>query len=146
MTDESAMPSARKRLMVVLSPYLVEAQVYEPSFLALWHHELRWARTVRALAPAGFAGTFATHPLALALLAAAGSGFSLAPYNTRWDYLFAEVGDRRRDRAHISVVRPRSYGSCRSATSCPLLFSSPASLAGGYCGEIRTLMSTRVAG
>ena len=51
-----------QRLMVVLSPYLVEAQVYEPSFLALWHHELRWARTVRALAPAGFAGTFVTHP------------------------------------------------------------------------------------
>lgn len=68
-----------QRLMIVLSPYLVEAQVYEPSFLALWHHELRWARTVRGLVPAGFAGTFATHPLALALLAAAGTGFSLTP-------------------------------------------------------------------
>lgn len=68
-----------QRLMVVLSPYLVEAQVYEPSFLALWHHELRWARTVRGIAPAGFAGTFTTHPLALALLAAAATGFSLTP-------------------------------------------------------------------
>ncbi len=62
-------------LRVVLSRYVVEAQVYEPSFLALWRHELRWARTVKGLAPAGFAGTFVTHPLALALLAAAGSGF-----------------------------------------------------------------------
>ncbi len=66
-------------LAVVLSPYLVKAQVYEPSFLALWRHELRWARTVKGLAPVGFAGTFVTHPLALALLAAAGSGFRLAP-------------------------------------------------------------------
>lgn len=66
-------------LRVVLSRYLVEAQVYEPSFRALWSHELRWARTVKGLAPVGFAGTFVTHPLALALLAAAGSGFRLAP-------------------------------------------------------------------
>jgi ceramide glucosyltransferase len=63
-------------LAVVLSPYLVEARVWEPSLVALWRHELRWARTVRGIAPLGFAGSAATHPLAIALFAAgiAGSG------------------------------------------------------------------------
>jgi ceramide glucosyltransferase len=64
-------------LAVVLSRYLVEARVYEPSFAALWRHELRWARTVRRLSPAGFAGSVATHPLAIALLAVAGTGFGV---------------------------------------------------------------------
>jgi ceramide glucosyltransferase len=64
-------------LAVVLSPYLVTARVHEPSFIALWRHELRWARTVRQLFPAGFVGSIATHPLAIALLAAAATGFSL---------------------------------------------------------------------
>ncbi|HXC89013.1 MAG TPA: bacteriohopanetetrol glucosamine biosynthesis glycosyltransferase HpnI [Stellaceae bacterium] len=62
-------------LAVVLSPYLVEAQVWEPSLAALWRHELRWARTVRGIAPIGFAGSAATHPLAIALLAAIIAGF-----------------------------------------------------------------------
>jgi ceramide glucosyltransferase len=64
-------------LSVILSPYLVEARVCEPSFLALWHHEMRWARTVRGLAPAGFAGSVVTQPLAIALLAALAAGFGL---------------------------------------------------------------------
>jgi ceramide glucosyltransferase len=67
----------RQGLAVVLSPYLVEARVHEPSFIALWRHELRWARTVRLLFPAGFAGSVATHPSAIALLAALASRFGL---------------------------------------------------------------------
>ena len=66
-------------LAVVLSPYLVEARVHEPSLTALWRHELRWARTVRRLSPAGFVGSVATHPLALGFLAAAASGLRLIP-------------------------------------------------------------------
>jgi ceramide glucosyltransferase len=62
-------------LSVELSRYLVEAQVYEPSFTALWRHELRWARTMRQLAPAGFVGSVIAHPVALAALAAVGTGF-----------------------------------------------------------------------
>ncbi|HTV46068.1 MAG TPA: bacteriohopanetetrol glucosamine biosynthesis glycosyltransferase HpnI [Stellaceae bacterium] len=58
-------------LAVVLSEHIVEAQVSEPSFAALWHHELRWARTVRGLTPLSFTGSIVTHPLALAVLAAA---------------------------------------------------------------------------
>jgi ceramide glucosyltransferase len=62
---------------VVLSPYLVEARVSEPSFAGLWRHELRWARTVRTIAPAGFAGSVLTHAVAIAALGAAATGFGL---------------------------------------------------------------------
>jgi ceramide glucosyltransferase len=64
-------------LAVVLSPYIVEARVSEHSLSDLWRHELRWARTVRAVAPAGFAGSVLAHPVALAALAAAAAGFDL---------------------------------------------------------------------
>lgn len=63
-------------LSVVLSRYLVETQVHEPSLAALWRHELRWARTMRRLAPAGFAGSVVVHAVAIAVLAAVVSGFA----------------------------------------------------------------------
>lgn len=63
---------------VVLSRYLVENRVSEPSLAALWRHELRWARTVRAMAPAGFAGSVLTHSTAIAAIAAVCSGMSTA--------------------------------------------------------------------
>ncbi|HEY4471394.1 MAG TPA: bacteriohopanetetrol glucosamine biosynthesis glycosyltransferase HpnI, partial [Stellaceae bacterium] len=63
-------------LATVLSPYIVENHVAEPSLRSLWQHELRWARTVRAMAPLGFAGSIITHTIVLALLAAAAAGFS----------------------------------------------------------------------
>lgn len=66
-------------LTVVLSPYIVEARVTENSLADLWRHELRWARTVRAVAPAGFAGSVLAHPVAIAALAAAAAGFALTP-------------------------------------------------------------------
>jgi ceramide glucosyltransferase len=66
-------------LAVVLSPYIVEARVSENSLADLWRHELRWARTVRALTPAGFAGSVLAHPVAIAALAAAAAGFALTP-------------------------------------------------------------------
>jgi len=63
-------------LASVLSPYIVENRVTERSFACLWRHELRWARTSRAMAPAGFAGSVITHTVMVTALAAAvwGSG------------------------------------------------------------------------
>jgi ceramide glucosyltransferase len=58
-------------LAVHLSRYLVEARVFEPGFAGLWRHELRWARTVRNVAPTGFIGSIVAQPLALAALGAA---------------------------------------------------------------------------
>src|SRR5207237_6658845 len=65
-------------LATVLSRYIVENHVAEPSFASLWRHELRWARTVRAMAPLGFAGSIITHTMILTLLAAGAAGFSAA--------------------------------------------------------------------
>jgi ceramide glucosyltransferase len=64
-------------LAVVLSRYLVEARVSEPSLAALWFHELRWARTIRTIAPAGFAGSILTHAVALSAVGVAVTGFGL---------------------------------------------------------------------
>ena len=74
----------------------------EPSLAALWRHELRWARTVRGIAPAAFAGSIVTHPLVVAALAAAFAGFGLTAciflaitWLLRWA---CGEGDRRRAR------------------------------------------------
>jgi ceramide glucosyltransferase len=64
-------------LSVVLSSYIVEARVTEPTFIALWRHELRWARTERSVAPAGFAGSILSHAVAIAVLGAVVTGFDL---------------------------------------------------------------------
>jgi len=59
---------AKRGAQVVLSDYVVENVVAEPSLGALWSHELRWMRTHRALEPAGFLGVALTFPIPLALL------------------------------------------------------------------------------
>jgi ceramide glucosyltransferase len=78
-------------LAIVLSPYIVDNCVAEPSLASLWRHELRWARTVRLMAPFGFAGSVVTHTVVLAALAAlvcgsgvAGWGFVLLSLVLRW--------------------------------------------------------------
>jgi len=64
-------------LAVMLSRYLVETRVSEPSFAGLWRHELRWARTVRTITPAGFAGSVLSHGVAISAIGAAATGFGL---------------------------------------------------------------------
>jgi ceramide glucosyltransferase len=59
---------------VVLAPYLVENVVAEAGFGGLWRHELRWARTARAMVPAGFAGSIITHAVPVAALLAIFNG------------------------------------------------------------------------
>ncbi len=54
---------------VVLAPQAVSTMVHERSLPALWAHEVRWARTVRAVRPWGFAGSLLTLPLLWALVA-----------------------------------------------------------------------------
>ena len=73
LADDHELGQAVRRLgmRVELSPYLVDDIVAEPSLSALYRHELRWARTIRLVAPWGFAGSAVTNPLPLAILAAA---------------------------------------------------------------------------
>jgi ceramide glucosyltransferase len=55
-------------LAVRLADTVPLTTVPEPSFAALFRHELRWARTIRALVPAGFAASALQYPIAWALL------------------------------------------------------------------------------
>ena len=56
---------------VAFAPYAVTNIVSEPGLRALFLHELRWARTIRAVRPKSYAGIILTYPLPLALLYAA---------------------------------------------------------------------------
>src|SRR5215468_6730218 len=55
---------------ISVSPITVGHVCGEMSASELWHHEVRWARTIRSLDPAGYAGTIITHAFCLALIAA----------------------------------------------------------------------------
>ncbi|MBV8165310.1 MAG: hypothetical protein JO021_00865, partial [Alphaproteobacteria bacterium] len=66
-------------LRVALSRTVVEDVLVEPDARSLIHHELRWTRTIRSIAPRDYAGAAVTHPVALGLLAALVSGLA-APY------------------------------------------------------------------
>ena len=71
LADDHAIGQAVRRtgLSVVLAPNLVTHRCVERSAGQLFQHELRWARTIRAIDPAGFAGSVVMHPLPFALVA-----------------------------------------------------------------------------
>jgi len=73
LADDHALGAAVRRIgrKVVLSPYIVDNIIAEPNFRALFRHELRWARTIRSLAPAGFIASVVTQPIILAVAAVA---------------------------------------------------------------------------
>jgi ceramide glucosyltransferase len=77
LADDYALGAAIRRAgkRVVLSPLLVDTVITEPDLATLLRHELRWARTIRLIAPLGFAASFVTHPLALSLVAWLALGF-----------------------------------------------------------------------
>ena len=61
-------------LDVALADTVVATTVAERRLAPLWRHELRWARTMRSLAPAEFACSAVQYPLFWALLAVLASG------------------------------------------------------------------------
>jgi ceramide glucosyltransferase len=65
---------ARHGDRVVLSPYVVETRVVEASFRALYLHELRWSRTMRAVRPVGFFLAAITYGFVWSALAVACAG------------------------------------------------------------------------
>jgi len=73
LADDYAIGEALRArgLNVAVADLLVAHSCAETSFGELWRHELRWARTIRSLAPLGYAGSIVTHPLGAALIAAA---------------------------------------------------------------------------
>lgn len=75
LADDYALGAAVRRLGLAgeVSTRIVRHAATEDNLAALLRHELRWARTIRTVDPAGFAGSIVTHPVpfaALALLAA----------------------------------------------------------------------------
>ena len=54
---------------VAIPPFAVAHICAQTSARQLWLHELRWARTIRSVDPAGYAGSIVAHPLPWALIA-----------------------------------------------------------------------------
>ena len=73
LADDHALGEAVRRLglRVVVGPSLPVHMAHEASLRDLVAHELRWALTLRLLAPGGYLGMAVMHPLAWGLLAAA---------------------------------------------------------------------------
>ena len=72
---------------VALAPVIPATTVPEESFASLFSHELRWARTIRALEKLGFAASVLQIPLLWAVLTILFSGFgvwSLALFLLVW--------------------------------------------------------------
>jgi ceramide glucosyltransferase len=72
LADDQAIGEAVRAagLSVSIPPYVVAHTCSERTAGELLAHELRWARTLRAASPAGYAGLFVTHPLPFAILCA----------------------------------------------------------------------------
>jgi ceramide glucosyltransferase len=71
LADDAAIGSLVRDLdlKVALAPTLVSTTVGETSAAALFQHELRWARTIRSLAPVSYATSLLQYPVAWALVA-----------------------------------------------------------------------------
>src|SRR5262245_9969776 len=84
LADDYAIGEAVRELglKVAVGPILVGHGCAETSFGELVRHELRWARTLRLLAPWGYAGLVLTHAMPLALIAAALGGFGAISWVT----------------------------------------------------------------
>ncbi len=92
LADDYRMGQAVRELglKTVLSSYIVENRVSESSLASLWRHELRWARTSRMMAPAGFAGSVVTHTAMLTALAVAAFGSGVVA----WGFVLISLGLR----------------------------------------------------
>ena len=74
-------------LAVRLAPTVPATTVPETRFSDLWRHELRWARTIRALEPGPFAASVLQYPLfwsLLAILLSSGAVWSFAVFLLAW--------------------------------------------------------------
>lgn len=86
----------RQGLNIVIPPGRVTHTCGEDSLAAFMDHEIRWARTVRRIDPPGYAGSGITHPLPLALIAAAALGFSPISIGLVFAILVLRVGSKFR--------------------------------------------------
>jgi ceramide glucosyltransferase len=80
LADDNAIGEAVRKagLTVAIPPLVVRHTCAERDAGELLRHELRWARTLRAASPWGYAGLVMTHPLPFAILGALASAQPLA--------------------------------------------------------------------
>ena len=80
LADDNAIGEAVRKagLTVAIPPLVVRHTCAERDAGELLRHELRWARTLRAASPWGYAGLLMTHPLPFAMLGALASTRPLA--------------------------------------------------------------------
>ena len=113
-------------LRVALADTATLTTVPEASLAALFRHELRWARTIRALEPAGFAASVLQYPLAWALLTillAGGSPWSAGFFLMAWVLRIIAAMGVNRALTPVWTENPPAEHSGNSATA--LAFSCP---------------------
>ncbi len=81
LADDNALGAGVRRLgkRVQVSTVVIDDWIGEASLVRLFRHELRWALTIRGVAPWGYLGSVVTHPLMLALLAVLAGGLQPIP-------------------------------------------------------------------
>lgn len=79
LADDYAIGAAVRNagFQVIVPSFAVVHRCAEANLRDMLRHELRWARTLRAVSPRGYAGSLITHPLPFALAAACVPGFAL---------------------------------------------------------------------
>ena len=72
LADDYAMGEALRSRGCTISipPFAIAHMCTLSSPREFWHHELRWARTIKSIDPVGYAGSIVAHPLPWALIAA----------------------------------------------------------------------------
>jgi ceramide glucosyltransferase len=91
---------------VWLSSYVTESVAAEPTFRALFAHELRWARTMRTAQPAGYALSFLMYAIVLSGAAALLSSFSAPGLAALAAALALRTGIHYSVRARLGVAEP----------------------------------------
>ena len=105
---------------IALPSFVVTHSSNEDSAGDLFRHELRWARTIRAIDGLGHMGSLITHPVPLAILGALLLGFSYhcgsGAYSRACGPALVEASDRPRS----GHQRPIVLASC--AARCAILY------------------------
>lgn len=98
-------------LKVALAGTVPATTVPEATMRALFRHELRWARTIRALEPGAFAGSALQYPLfwaALAIVLSGGTIWSVGMFALAW--VFRAAAGTGIDRALAPKLQRLAFG------------------------------------
>jgi len=114
----------RAGLTIAIPALIVEHACTHRTARDLFHHELRWARTIRFVDAFGFIGLAVTHAFPLALLGTMLGGITPASI-----IVIAALACRfslqmQLDRALELRTRPYWVGPCRDILSCTVYFAS----------------------